>query len=86
MSSTTDTNDILVFDPASGTLKQMKMKDRNGPKPRRRHASLMVGSSLLCFGGYNGKYLNDFYFITLPSEQEVPYKTNTFVVETYEDL
>jgi N-acetylneuraminic acid mutarotase len=65
VSQTTDANDILAFDAATNTLKQMKVKDKNAPKPRRRHASLMVGSSLLCFGGYNGKYLNDFSFITL---------------------
>lgn len=85
ISSTTDTNDILIFDPTSRSLSKMKVKGRNTPQPRRRHASLMVGRSLLCFGGYNGKYLNDFSFITLPNEHHYAFKTTVLLCETIEE-
>lgn len=43
----------------------MKISDRNLPNPRRRHSSVMIGSSLLIFGGYNGKYYNDLHYLPL---------------------
>lgn len=40
----------------------------------------MVGSSILIFGGYNGKYLNDFAFLTLPTHNHIPdNKYNAYV-------
>lgn len=84
VSQTTDTNDILVYEPTNNTLEALKTKGA-GPKPRRRHATLMVGSALLCFGGYNGKYLNDFHFTTLPTIQRNTPQVNITNVETLAD-
>jgi hypothetical protein len=33
--------------------------------PRRRQAASIVGNSLIIFGGFNGKYLNDFFYLVL---------------------
>ena len=68
VNSTTDVNDLLVFDPATKAISKLKMKERHAPSARRRHASLIVGGCLLVFGGYNGKYLNDFSYVNLPNE------------------
>jgi len=46
-------------------LKVVDVDNNSAPKPRRRHASVMVGNSMLVFGGYNGKYLSDFNYLTL---------------------
>jgi hypothetical protein len=35
------------------------------PKARRRHASIIVGNSLIINGGYNGKYLQNFEYLKL---------------------
>lgn len=45
-------------------------------KARRRHATVMCGNSLLAFGGYNGKYLNDFHYLTIKEQA----KTHTLHV------
>jgi Kelch motif len=35
------------------------------PKARRRHSSVVIDDCILIFGGYNGKYLNDFHFLKI---------------------
>lgn len=37
----------------------------DSPKGRRRHSSIIFGKYLLFFGGFNGSYLNDFYYIEI---------------------
>jgi hypothetical protein len=46
---------------------------------------VMVGSALLCFGGYNGKYLNDFHFATLPITKSNSPKVNAVTVQSVSD-
>jgi hypothetical protein len=33
------------------------------PKPRRRHSSVFIGSSLMMFGGFDGNFYNDLYIL-----------------------
>ena len=45
------------------------------PKPRRRHSACFVGSCMIVFGGFNGEYFNDLYYINtfeLKSKLSVP--------------
>jgi hypothetical protein len=35
------------------------------PKARRRHSTVLLGSCLLIFGGFNGDYFNDLHYISL---------------------
>jgi len=70
ISSTSDNNDIYVYDPSIATVKGFLVNSERIPKPRRRHASAMVGNSLLIFGGYDGKYLRDFHYIRLRNEKK----------------
>lgn len=35
------------------------------PKARRRHTACFVGSSMVVFGGFNGEYFNDLYYINV---------------------
>jgi hypothetical protein len=64
ISANSDSNDTYCFDPAHNSLTLLEV-DGDVPIPRRRHASIIVGNSLLLFGGYNGKYLNDFHYLAL---------------------
>lgn len=67
VNATKDANDLLVFDPADGSVRQVKTEGST-PSARRRHSAVVVGRSLLVFGGYSGQYYNDFFFITLPGQ------------------
>lgn len=51
-----------MVDPFKETLKSMKVVG-DLPKPRRRHSSVFVGSCMVVFGGFNGEYFNDLYYI-----------------------
>lgn len=35
------------------------------PKARRRHSACFVGSNMIIFGGFNGEYFNDLYYINV---------------------
>jgi hypothetical protein len=35
------------------------------PKPRRRHSGGFIGSCLVLFGGFDGNYFNDHFYINL---------------------
>ena len=63
----------------------MNVHNSSIPRPRRRHATIIVGNCLLSFGGYNGKYLNDFYFIGLPKETIEKQNINTIITYRYAD-
>lgn len=71
ISSSLDNNDIYVYDPSAATLRGVLVNSEKVPKPRRKHASAMIGTSLLLFGGYDGKYLKDFHYIRLRSEKKL---------------
>jgi len=58
---------LYVFDPKKNTLTEIAVEKATLPKARRRHASAFIGSTLLIFGGYNGNYMKDFNFITIPT-------------------
>lgn len=70
ISANSDTNDTFTFHPATNELNKLEA-DCSELIPRRRHASIVVGNSLLLFGGYNGKYLNDFHYITLSTDAKL---------------
>lgn len=57
-----DLQDILVVDPLKETLRTLKVGGEL-PKARRRHSSVFVGSCMVVFGGFNGEYFNDLYYI-----------------------
>lgn len=46
-------------------MKTLKIGNTDIPKPRRRHCGCFVGSSLVIFGGFNGEYFNDLYYINV---------------------
>lgn len=62
-----DLNDILVFDPHNNSLKPLKIGNSSNeiPKARRRHCAGFVGSCMIIFGGFNGEYFNDLYYINV---------------------
>ena len=68
VSSTRDTNDMLIFEPSTGEVVYLQTRGK-APTPRRRHSALQVGRSMLVFGGYCGAYLNDFHYISLPKQE-----------------
>ena len=57
-------NDLLVLDIEKNTLKTLKISSEL-PKARRRHSACFVGSCMLIFGGFNGEYYNDLYYINV---------------------
>ena len=57
-----DLNDLLVLDIEKNTLKALKTS-ADLPRARRRHSACFVGSCMLIFGGFNGDYYNDLYYI-----------------------
>ena len=73
-----DLNDLLVIDLEANNIKVVK-KVFDPPTPRRRHCSSFMGNSLLVFGGFNGEYYNDLYFLTL--FEETPPITKSTIVE-----
>jgi len=62
-----DLNDVLVIDVTNNTMKGLRMGGNPGdyPKPRRRHCASFVGSCMVIFGGFNGEYFNDLYYINV---------------------
>jgi hypothetical protein len=52
-------------------IRELKVMSEESPKGRRRHSSLVFGKYLLFFGGFNGNYLNDFFYIEL--KDNTPY-------------
>ena len=35
------------------------------PRPRRRHCASFMGSCMIIFGGFNGEYFNDLFYINV---------------------
>jgi N-acetylneuraminic acid mutarotase len=59
-----DLNDILIIDPSKDLVTLLNVSGEV-PKPRRRHSSCFLGNSMLIFGGFNGEYFNDLYYISV---------------------
>lgn len=59
-----DLHDLCVFNPLKMKLSEIN-QNGNIPSVRRRHSMVLIGSSILLFGGFNGKYLNDLYHLNL---------------------
>ena len=59
-----DLNDLLILDIDKNEIKAVKTSIEV-PKARRRHSSCFVGSCMVIFGGFNGEYYNDLYYINV---------------------
>lgn len=46
------------------TIKALKIGS-DLPKARRRHSACFIGSCMIVFGGFNGEYYNDLYYINV---------------------
>lgn len=69
-----DLNDLLVLDIERNTIKALKIAAEL-PKARRRHSACFIGSCMIIFGGFNGEYYNDLYYINvfqLKSKLQLP--------------
>lgn len=61
-----DLNDLLVIDVSNNSLRGLKIgSSSDQPKPRRRHCAGFVGSCMVAFGGFNGEYFNDLFYINV---------------------
>jgi hypothetical protein len=80
-----DLNDILVIDIEKETMKSLKI-GLEAPKPRRRHSACFVGSCMIIFGGFNGEYFNDLFYINtfeLKSKLSVPPNNKTLLNQKF---
>ena len=80
-----DLNDILVIDIEKEVMKTLKT-GFEAPKPRRRHCACFVGSCMLIFGGFNGEYFNDLYFLNvfeLKSKLTVPSNNKNMLYQLF---
>lgn len=60
-----DLDDLFSIDPNTGEVKMIKAEA--SPKARRRHSGGFIGSCLVLFGGFDGNYYNDHFYINLYS-------------------
>jgi hypothetical protein len=62
-----DLNDLLVIDPQTNSIKTQKVAGNSNdqPKARRRHCAGFVGSCMIAFGGFNGEYFNDLFYVNV---------------------
>ena len=60
-----DLNDLYCFDVATQTWYNKYNHDSHIPKSRRRHSAVFIGRSMVLFGGFDGRYLNDMYYINV---------------------
>jgi hypothetical protein len=62
-----DLNDLLVIDIQANSLKTIKVSGNSNdlPKARRRHCAGFVGSCMISFGGFNGEYFNDLFYVNV---------------------
>lgn len=82
-----DLSDILIADLEKETMKAMKTKTEI-PKARRRHSACFVGSNMIVFGGFNGEYFNDLYYINVfETKKKIEARTsNTLSKATFAHL
>lgn len=58
-----DLNELVAIDIKSGNVRDIKTG--KNPQARRRHAGGFIGSCLVVFGGFDGNYKDDFFYINL---------------------
>ena len=56
-------NDLTAISLADHTIS--KMQTSREPEARRRHSGGFIGSSLVLFGGFDGSYFDDLFYINL---------------------
>ena len=61
-------------------MRTLKTGTSEAPKPRRRHCGCFVGSNLMVFGGFNGEYFNDLFYINV---FEVKSRMNSIISTLY---
>ena len=66
--SNEDLQDLFSLDPRTGEVKVIEAEA--SPKARRRHSGGFIGSCLALFGGFDGNYFNDYFYINLHSNIE----------------
>ena len=66
--SSEDLQDLFSLDPRTGEVKVIEAEA--SPKARRRHSGGFIGSCLVLFGGFDGNYFNDYFYINLHSNIE----------------
>jgi hypothetical protein len=74
ISGNTDYDFGASFDPITQQLTPISVHQTTILPSRRRQASVMVGNSLLIFGGFNGKYMNDFYYLAMGESSSIDFQ------------
>lgn len=55
--------DLISISLSSGNVQ--KVSTFSDPNARRRHGGGFIGSSLVLFGGFDGNYFDDLFYINL---------------------
>ncbi|KAL4486377.1 hypothetical protein ABPG72_007163 [Tetrahymena utriculariae] len=72
-----DLNETIIFDPSKQADCLVKI-DQTSPNPRRRGAAVVVGSTIIVFGGFDGVYYNDIHYLNISqTENEHNVKMDT---------
>ena len=58
-----DLNDLIAIDIHTGNLRNIEVE--NAPKARRRHSGGFMGSCLILYGGFDGNYYDDLFYINV---------------------
>jgi hypothetical protein len=56
-------NELLAISLENGEVR--KIETSQSPAARRRHGGGFIGSSLVLFGGFDGNYYDDLFYINL---------------------
>ena len=62
-----DLNDIHRFNIENQKWKTVSLVESKTPKSRRRHSCVMIGRSIVMFGGFDGEFFNDLHVLPLKS-------------------
>ena len=60
--NSSDISDLHCLDIESMSWSRIQLKEPQ-PKPRRRHSSVFIASSLIMFGGFDGNFYNDLHIL-----------------------
>ena len=64
-----DISDLHCFSVEENRWSEIKLL-QPVPKPRRRHSSIFVSSSLIMFGGFDGEFYNDLHILHLKQAEK----------------
>jgi len=64
-----DLCDLFCLESETMKWHEIKLKQPL-PKPRRRHSSIFVNSSLVMFGGFDGDFFNDLHILHMKKQQK----------------